>query len=601
MRWLVLAMRCALIALIAAAFARPFFQHQAGGDARGVVIAVDNSFSMQSTGRWEALKTWSLSQARDLKKGDQLGILLMHPVPHWLIPLSDDLETGRNALTNLRPGWETTHYQEALQLASETLRVLPFRYREIIWMADEQRLGWQNVKLPGGLPAGIEVNLPTAVEAPKRQAAVSAFSLRPLSDGTMASVTVESFDPGKQSRTITISANGQALANQTVDLEAGKSLRVDIPFENPDAATAFRVDLDPDDLRADDTAYASMQMRGGVPAYLSPLADSGAADFMEYALRATVLQKLDAVRVETLPETDAWPTDGVVVVRGGASLIGAGAGRLTDYLKGGGAAWMVVDGSPEQTAWLAQNGVTVTPRPQNSESRLRNLDVEHPLFSPFVDGQLGPLLSLPFRAASTLEGASLFPIADWNDGTTAIAEVSIGSGRLLLTGFDIRPRTNALPLSPAFVPLVHRAISWLSQKQNQADQYQVGDLIPLGTQDGMWTVLDSPEVLDPLKVSGSIQAAAPGLFLFKSGTTEEVISVNLDPEESNLTTDLEARDRIIGAEIASTPEGVVEATRTMIQLSSESSEQQVAIWWWLLAIAALLLLAELALSNRTAL
>src|SRR5688572_11422488 len=54
--WLLLAMRLAALALIVAAFARPFVRGSVtalSGGAREVVILLDRSYSMGYTGRWE--------------------------------------------------------------------------------------------------------------------------------------------------------------------------------------------------------------------------------------------------------------------------------------------------------------------------------------------------------------------------------------------------------------------------------------------------------------------------------------------------------------------------------------------------------------------
>ncbi|HXF10344.1 MAG TPA: BatA domain-containing protein, partial [Desulfuromonadaceae bacterium] len=69
LRWLVLLCRCLAIALLCFAFARPFWGKAPTAINRALVIALDNSMSQQSRGRWEDTVHWSLAQLDQLHPG----------------------------------------------------------------------------------------------------------------------------------------------------------------------------------------------------------------------------------------------------------------------------------------------------------------------------------------------------------------------------------------------------------------------------------------------------------------------------------------------------------------------------------------------------
>ena len=604
-RWLTLLLRCLIIGGVAAAFARPFWTNAAAARRQALVIAVDNSMSMQATGRWNAARDWALQQMDALHPGDHAAILVMHPAPNWLAPMTEDLAHVRSVLEEARPGFEKTRYAPALQLAGDALAAVPAGTKTLAWMADEQRIGWLGVDLHHALPAGVKVHLAPPAPASARQAAVVA--LRRV--GATASdprpgviATVRLFQPEQDQRRIEVRlADGKTLANQTVTLHAGDN-PVELRFILPPDAPGVRVSLvDPDDLPADDSAW----MVTAKPAPGKVLLDAASGtDFLAHALRST--QKLEAGGLEPVPLPDAaWPLDTVAVVRGAAAFRPPQADRLEQFASGGGPLWMFVDGSQEQTAWLQKQGIGVAARlpvPDGGVEHLRDWDSEHPILAAFAGGRLLPLLNIEFHRGFDLTGDALRPIANWPDGKMALAECNADGRRLLLVGFPLERETTNWPAEPSFVPFVHQAALWLHSAGAARSEWRVGDVIPLPTGEGVWRTLDAASPAPERPATGSVRPAAPGLYEFAPKTGEHrVFAVNPPIEESDLAPWPQFEQLAALESTARPPPAGSSLPTASLPMSGEAAENQQRFWWWVLAACGVFILAELALANRTAL
>jgi hypothetical protein len=288
----------------------------------------------------------------------------------------------------------------------------------------------------------------------------------------------------------------------------------------------------------------------------------------------------------------------VAVLRGTAPFTDATAAALDKFLESGGAAWMLCDGSPEQTAWLARHGVKVTPAQPAADGEtlhLRDFDLDHPLFAPFAGRSLASLLDAGFQVGWSLTDDDADTLARWPDHSTAIAEVTVGSGRLLVTGFDDRRATGDWPLQTAFVPFAHHAIVWLGESHPaQLQTGRVGQRLNLPGP-GVWQPLFSPRAAAPRQVSGAVIPDAPGIFAFHGGGPTRLFAVNVDPEESDLSPWPDAADfsKLVSTESRSS------AQDSALPVAAFSVDHNTQTWWWLLAAAALLLAFELGLANRT--
>lgn len=615
-RLLTLLMRMFIIGLLAAAFARPFMKRALEDRQRVTVIAIDNSMSMQAAGRWETMRKWALAQLANSDPGDRAGLLLMNPAPEWLVPVTDDLNSVRTTLTQLEPGYETTRYAGALRMAGDALASNPGREKTLVWMADEQRLGWLGVPLDQPLPAGVKIKFPDPATPVTHQVAITSLAWVPEPGKQVVEANVRLYGPDTAKRRITVSIagkNGAVVAQQEAELRHDTENRIRLALNVPAGmqADGFRVSLealtpeDADELPADDSAWIAAAPRAGMPVFFEP--GKSGADFLAHALGSTRKLTENALEAKPFPagQPGDLPADSVAIVRDGEAFAGDQPARLDRFATAGGALWIFADGSEAQGKWLAAHGVKITQRerlPGDEEPwHLRDWDPEHPILKAFADEGLLPLMEIEFYKGFNIAGDNITPVANWPDGTAAIAEWNSGGHRMFLCGFQPERDATDWPLKPSFVPFVHQGVRWLSAVASARTDLRVGDTIPLPPAAGEWRAVDSPRAgAQDRKTAGSARPDAPGLYEFTDASRKKTFyAVNVPSAESDLTPwpDLA---QLSSLESKAEARAAASDPRAALSISDQAAESQQRIWWWLLAACCAVMFLELALSNRTA-
>ncbi|HUF48814.1 MAG TPA: BatA and WFA domain-containing protein, partial [Vicinamibacterales bacterium] len=157
--WPLLLMRVGAMALIVAAFTRPFLTADpvsaagAASGAREVVILLDRSASMGYGNAWERARAEALRIVDGMSGADEGTLVLFSTGAEEAVRATTDRSQLETAINAAEVSDYATRFAPALRLAQSILLRSTLPRREIVLISDFQRSGWERreeVALPEG-------------------------------------------------------------------------------------------------------------------------------------------------------------------------------------------------------------------------------------------------------------------------------------------------------------------------------------------------------------------------------------------------------------------------------------------------------------------
>jgi hypothetical protein len=499
---LLLAARVAALLLLAAAFARPYAASSATGSLR--IVAVDRSFSMGGTGRFDRALTQARTAINAAGVGEQVALVAFDTKADVLAdpgPAAD----AREALTGLTIGYAATAVAALGERVASLARGMS---GTLVVISDLQRSGWENQQ-PITLPAGWRVEV---VDVGSLEGNVALTSAAVEVDRVVASLRND-WNATRQGR-VRVLHDDREIA--TAPYTMGPDTNIDIPIavRVPSSGALAIVIDDPGGLPADDARYRTL----GGDAQSRALIVTGAVGagrggfYLSRALDAPVEDGGFAVDVR--PASGLTPAMfeppgqySLVVLTSTRGLERRAREALAAHVRAGGG--LLLTAAADQDAAMLSNLFGWQPPLAPGDMHERPLtfaatDPRHPVFRPF-----GPLLAnlgtVRFDRAWRVRPEGWTVLAQFDDGSPALLERTEGSGRVLLFASDLDRRWNDFPVHPSFVPFAIETARFASAARASGRELMVG-AVPAG--------------LEP----------RPGVQ--QSGTRR--VAVNVDPRESNL-------------------------------------------------------------------
>ena len=622
---LLLLLRCAALALLIAAFARPFFRSAVlvavTGGSREVVILVDRSYSMGYGNRWERARDAARDVVRDLAPDDQATIIFFDSGAQSGARSTRDRASLRAAIDGAELGAGTTRYGPALQLAQGIFEESDQPRLEAFLITDFQRIGVDsaaNTLLP---PGTVLTAVSVADEDETPNVSVSGASVQRdfFSSRERAAVTVRLANRGNETveRQVALELNGQEFESLPVTVEANSSATLTFaPFTLEDTAMPVSVRAVADALPHDDVFHFTVAPGDTVP--LLVVGGAGAADANRYLRTALAPGSSPSFSV-TVRSVDQVTTADVaaarVVVLNDVGLPSGQVGAaIRRFVEAGGGLWVVLG---ENVRWPADN-LDLLPgtfgEPTDRDGRggtLVFVDYSHPVFEVFSAPRSGDLTTPRFFRYRPLNvGPETAVLAKFDDGAAALAEHAVGEGRVLIWTSTIDNFWNDFALKVVYPPFVHKVVEYLAAYTSPTAYLTAGQVLDLAQYPGavdLDVVGGNLVVRDPSDDrvavgrdgrTGFIDLTEQGFYEIRdtdaADSASVVVAVNVDLAESNL-------ERVDPQELVAAATGRAAGDRsvtTQRERQPEDLERDQTLWWYLLIGALGFLASETVVSNR---
>ena len=625
---LLLLLRCAVIGLLAFAFARPFFREpvsmvpQAAPPQRWVVL-LDTSASLQREGLWASAVAEYQRVLDEMSPGDELAVLAFDRQIRTILSLdqwrvADPQERRVLALgvvEEIEPGWAGTRLDLALmagaELLSEAEALANDAVAKRIRVITDLQAGAQLNGLQGYTwPAGVEI-MTHLVRAPLPgnaglQWMVSAEADSSAVEPAGVRVRVTNAADSREDRFELRWGDGVGAEPMRVQVAPGQSRVFGLPNAEGTVESAS-VGLKGDGHDFDNLIYT-------IPAQITERkvwfwSEDRSEDpkrlgyYLGRAFPSTARRKTELL---TLGQDESWEPRGgkALVISTGAIPMGRVA-AAREWVEGGGTLlWVLdaLDGVGGLRSLLGSEAIRVSEAEVKGYALLGQIDFRHPLFAPFADPRYSDFTKIHFWRHRRIEydGVSgVRVLARFDGGDPALVEVGQGQGRVLVLAAGWHPADGQLALSTKFVPLLHALVEYAAGAAMPQSQYYVGDLVPLPGAEATSVTVTLPDQRTIESVDGQFrETMVPGIYRVEQGSATWRFAVNLDPAETRtapmVDDDLERLGvPLRGAAVASVP-----AVRREQQQRAAELESRQKLWRWLLLGALVFLGMESWLAGR---
>jgi hypothetical protein len=386
---------------------------------------------------------------------------------------------------------------------------------------------------------------------------------------------------------------GIGFSGQSVEiyLPPGQSRVLPAP-ELPPGASAGALLLTGDNEVFDNTAwFAASEKQRVTLAYFGAESSSDPEHMRYYLERAfpeTPRRQVELVSTisNSVVSLEALNRAALAVIPGG--LQGDEIKALREWMAGGKIALLVLTNAQSGATLAGLAGVAnidVT-EASGDYGLLGELDFTHPLFAPFADPRFSDFSRIHFwkhRRWTIPSTLSARVLAKFDDGSPALAQVTVGKGSLLVLGAGWHTVDSQLAVSSKFLPLMQTILDWSGAAAPARSQFQIGEAVPspVGAGDAVQWRKPDGKVVTVAGGTPFTETDIPGIYTVTAGARTQRFAVNLPADESRtapLSPDDLARLGVPLQSALAAP--VVKSPEARRRVQEEEMETRQKLWRW---------------------
>ena len=550
--WFLTAVRAACVVVLVIAFARPFFPDDddaatpGPGERELLVVLLDTSRSMSFGRRFDEARATARRLIRSAGEAKELKLVTFADAGNITVVSPRNVRDALGLLDRAGPSAFGTDIVAALDRVFTTIGSRRAG-GQVHLISDLQITGIARNRDLHRLPKGFRFHVHTiGGKPPGDSVAVAGGALStevtPEADNVKAAARVLNRGKAREVEVL-LTVDGKAVSSRRVPLpqngEAVVSLSGTVR-EIGDHAGQLLVKDVPVALKGDNrlcfVARVVHRIRvavvNGNP---SGVPEEDAALYVVTALNAGQDTPIQATAHNSLP-----PLEGVdvVVLAGVASLPAPDLERLTAFVRQGGGVLIGLGPGIQPEPFNASIGRIAPARLRRWRSGdggtfLSAPDPKHPLIQR-VAAEGSDLTTPRFRGTFELKDSQdARVIARFHDAGPALLEKRQGEGTVMMLAAALDRRAGDFPLRAIYVPFLRETAKLLSARGERAGALALGEPLPVPA-DGVVECPDGSTIRGRPDNADAV-AAQPGFYRIKSRGRTELIAVNVDPAESDLT------------------------------------------------------------------